>query len=77
MHQPKKEKIMTTYPFLWTDNLGPLPAPLIRMRLQNDYYNELFLKNFMGGEWIAIARRQNRKWLPLFSDILTKKRAVA
>jgi hypothetical protein len=59
---------MKTYPFPLTDDLGPLPQPPMRMRITPDH-NELFLDHFIEGEWIALARRQDRKWLPLFSNI--------
>ena len=57
---------MAKYQFQWGDLLGPLPPPTIRIRLEGA---ELLLEHYVNRQWIAIARRDNRRWTPLIGNI--------
>jgi hypothetical protein len=52
--------------FQWGDLLGPLPPTTIRVRLED---SELLLGHYVNRQWIAIARRENRRWTPLIGNI--------
>jgi hypothetical protein len=48
------------------DELGPLPPPALQIDFDG---KEMCLKQNRLGKWIKIARRENRQWVPLFSNL--------
>jgi hypothetical protein len=53
--------------YQWEDDLGPLPAAPVRVNFDgNDCWLEQLNHN---GEWFKVARRENRQWTSLFSNL--------
>jgi hypothetical protein len=57
----------------WEDYLGELPAPNVQVNFDG---KELRLEENRHGEWIAIARRENGRWVSLFSNLRIEEKGT-
>ncbi len=53
--------------YQWEDDLGPLPPPVISVESDG---KDLWLKQHRpGGDWFPIAKREDRQWVSLYSNL--------
>lgn len=59
--------------YKWRDEIGELPLP--PCRVLHDESNNLWMEHFINRKWVKVAKRKsiaernNRQWVPLFSNM--------
>ena len=52
--------------YQWTDEIGVLPAPVLRVHGDN---KNLWLEQLVGSQWVKLAERRNRRWISMFANL--------